>query len=46
MLIEDGSEYLLIECKVYGKEFEKEFKRMNKDGGNYSPTLNLAINQI
>lgn len=30
---EDGSEYLLIECKVYGKEFEKEFKRMNKDGG-------------
>jgi len=31
---EDGSEYLLIECKTYGKEFEKEFDRMkNKDGG-------------
>lgn len=30
---EDGSEYLLIECKTYGKEFEKEFNRMNKDGG-------------
>lgn len=30
---EDGSEYLLIECKTFGKEFEKEFTRMNKDGG-------------
>jgi type I restriction enzyme M protein len=30
---EDGSEYLLIECKTYGKEFEKEFSRMKKDGG-------------
>ena len=30
---EDGSEYLLIECKTYGKEFEKEFTRMKKDGG-------------
>ncbi|MFT4092903.1 MAG: restriction endonuclease subunit S [Niabella sp.] len=30
---EDGSEYLLIECKTYGKEFEKEFKRMKKEGG-------------
>tara|TARA_R110000868_G_scaffold411005_1_gene701320 strand:+ start:11752 stop:15459 length:3708 start_codon:yes stop_codon:yes gene_type:complete len=30
---EDGSEYLLIECKTYGKEFEKAFTRMNKDGG-------------
>lgn len=29
----DGSEYLLIECKTYGKEFEKEFTRMKKDGG-------------
>lgn len=29
---EDGSEYLLIECKTYGKEFEKEFTRMKKDG--------------
>ncbi len=30
---EDGSEYLLIECKTYGKEFDKEFSRTKKDGG-------------
>ncbi|EKT4549807.1 restriction endonuclease subunit S [Flavobacterium psychrophilum] len=30
---EDGSEYLLIECKTYGKEFDKEFTRIKKDGG-------------
>lgn len=30
---EDGSEYLLIECKTYGKEFDKEFAKMQKDGG-------------
>jgi type I restriction enzyme M protein len=30
---EDGSEYLLIECKTYGKEFDKAFNRMKKDGG-------------
>lgn len=30
---EDGSEYLLIECKTYGKEFEKAFARLKKDGG-------------
>lgn len=30
---EDGTEYLLIECKTYGKEFEREFTRMKKDGG-------------
>jgi len=29
----DGSEYLLIECKTYGKELDKEFARMKKDGG-------------
>jgi type I restriction enzyme M protein len=29
----DGSEYLLIECKTWGKEFDKEFVRMKKDGG-------------
>jgi len=29
----DGSEYLLIECKTLGKEFDKEFIRMKKDGG-------------
>jgi type I restriction enzyme M protein len=30
---EDGSEYLLIECKTYGKEFDKELARIKKDGG-------------
>lgn len=30
---DDGSEYLLIECKTYGSAFEKEFARMKKDGG-------------
>lgn len=30
---DNGSEYLLIECKTYGKEFEKEFARIKKDGG-------------
>jgi len=30
---DDGSEYLLIECKTYGKEFDKAFARLNKDGG-------------
>jgi len=30
---DDGSEYLLIECKTYGKEFDKELARMNRDGG-------------
>ena len=30
---DDGSEYLLIECKTWGKEFDKEFARIKKDGG-------------
>jgi len=30
---EDDSEYLLIECKTFGKEFDKELVRMKKDGG-------------
>lgn len=30
---DDGSEYLLIECKTYGKEFDKAVSRLNKDGG-------------
>lgn len=28
-----NDEYLLIECKTYGKEFEKEFNKLKKDGG-------------
>lgn len=30
---ENGSEYLLIECKTYGKEFGKGIDRIKKDGG-------------
>ena len=29
----DGQEYLLIECKTYGKEFNKELSNTKKDGG-------------
>lgn len=30
---DDGSAYLMIECKTFGSEFDKEFKRLQKDGG-------------
>ena len=30
---DDGSAYLMIECKTWGNEFEKELKRIEKDGG-------------
>lgn len=30
---DDGSEYLMIECKTWGKEFEKELNNLNKNGG-------------
>lgn len=30
---EDGSEYLLVECKTYGSEFNKALTKLNKDGG-------------
>lgn len=30
---DDGSEYLLIECKTFGKEFKKALTRTKKDGG-------------
>lgn len=30
---EDGSAYLMIECKNWGGEFEKEFKNLEKNGG-------------
>ena len=33
VLNEDGSEYLLIECKTYGKEFNNAFIKLKKDGG-------------
>lgn len=30
---DDGDEYLLIECKTYGAEFNKALVKLNKDGG-------------
>lgn len=30
---EDGTAYLMIECKTYGAEFDKEFNKLKKDGG-------------
>jgi len=29
----DGTAYLMIECKTYGKEFDKAFSKLKKDGG-------------
>jgi len=30
---DDKSAYMMIECKTWGKEFDKAFTKMNKDGG-------------
>ena len=30
---QDSSEYLLIECKTFGKEFDKEFNKLKNNGG-------------
>ena len=30
---DDGTEYLLLECKTYGAEFDKAFTKLKKDGG-------------
>ncbi|MFT5835741.1 MAG: type I restriction enzyme M protein [Sulfurimonas sp.] len=30
---EDNSAYMMIECKTWGKEFDKAFTKLNKDGG-------------
>ena len=30
---DDGSAYLMIECKKWGAEFDKEFKNLEKNGG-------------
>ncbi len=29
----DGTAYMMIECKTYGVEFDKEYKKILKDGG-------------
>jgi type I restriction enzyme M protein len=33
LVTKDEHAYLMIECKKYGKEFEKEYKNIKKDGG-------------
>ena len=33
LVTRDNVSYLMIECKNYGIEFEKEFKRLKRDGG-------------
>jgi len=33
LVIRNNVSYLMIECKTYGIEFEKEFKRLKRDGG-------------
>lgn len=30
---DDGSAYMMIECKTWGKEFDTAFKKLQKDGG-------------
>ena len=30
---DDGSAYLMVECKTWGAEFDKEFKNLEKNGG-------------
>ena len=33
LVTQKNSTYLMIECKTWGKEFEKEFKNLEKNGG-------------
>ena len=30
---DDASAYLMLECKTWGAEFDKEFKNLKKNGG-------------
>lgn len=39
---DDGTPYLLIECKTYGKEFSKELSNINKDGGQLFTYFQLS----
>ncbi|MDR2906720.1 MAG: restriction endonuclease subunit S [Bacteroidales bacterium] len=39
---DDGSPYLLIECKTYGKEFDKELAKTRKDGGQLFTYFQLS----
>ena len=39
---DDGSPYLLIECKTCGKEFDKELSKTHKDGGQLFTYFQLS----
>ncbi len=39
---EDGTPYMLIECKTYGKEFDKELNKTCKDGGQLFTYFQLS----
>lgn len=39
---EDGSPYMLIECKTYGKEYNKESAKIHKDGGQLFTYFQLS----
>lgn len=39
---EDGTPYLLIECKTAGKEFDKELSKIRKDGGQIFTYFQLS----
>ena len=39
---EDGTPYMLIECKTYGKEYNKESAKIHKDGGQLFTYFQLS----
>lgn len=39
---EDGTPYMLIECKTYGKEYKKESTKIHKDGGQLFTYFQLS----
>lgn len=39
---EDGTPYILIECKTYGKEYNKAFAKIHKDGGQLFTYFQLS----
>lgn len=39
---EDGAPYMLVECKTYGKEYNKESVRIHKDGGQLFTYFQLS----
>ena len=39
---EDGTPYMLIECKTFGKEYDKELARIRKDGGQLFTYFQLS----